>query len=93
MSGRALRILHTESSLGWGGQEIRVLSEARGVAARGHEVAIAAPRESRIFEAAPGYGIEAIALPIARKTLGGCAHGGIAARSPLRRAQHAQLDR
>jgi glycosyltransferase involved in cell wall biosynthesis len=67
----SLRILHTESSLGWGGQEIRVLTEARGVAARGHEVAIAAPREARIFAAAPGYGIEAIELPIARKSLGG----------------------
>ena len=35
----SLRILHTESSLGWGGQEIRVLTEARGVArlrTRGH---------------------------------------------------------
>jgi len=69
-----LRILHTESSLGWGGQEIRVLTEARGVARHGHEVAIAAPAESRIFQATPGYGIEAIAVPIARKSLGGL-HG------------------
>jgi glycosyltransferase involved in cell wall biosynthesis len=65
----ALRILHTESSLGWGGQEIRVLTEARGVAARGHRVAIAAPPESRIFAAAPDYGIEAVAVPIARKSV------------------------
>ncbi len=43
-----LRILHTESSLGWGGQEIRVLTEARGVARRGHEVLLAAPADSRI---------------------------------------------
>ena len=67
----ALRILHTESSLGWGGQEIRVLTEARGVARRGHEVAIAAPPESRIYAEAPRYGVEALALPIARKGLGG----------------------
>ena len=45
----SLRILHTESSLGWGGQEIRVLTEARGVARSGHQVAIAAAAESRIF--------------------------------------------
>lgn len=64
-----MRILHTESSLGWGGQEIRVLTEARGVARRGHEVAIAAPREARIFAEAPGYGVEVIELPIARKTI------------------------
>ena len=66
-----MRILHTESSLGWGGQEIRVLTEARGVARRGHAVAIAAPPEARIFAEAPAYGVEIIALPIARKSLAG----------------------
>jgi glycosyltransferase involved in cell wall biosynthesis len=66
-----LRILHTESSLGWGGQEIRVLTEARGVAARGHEVVLAAPAESRILAEAGGHGLEALALPIARKRLRG----------------------
>jgi glycosyltransferase involved in cell wall biosynthesis len=66
-----LRILHTESSLGWGGQEIRVLSEARGVARRGHQVVIAAPAEARIFREAPHYGVEAVALPIGRKRMRG----------------------
>jgi glycosyltransferase involved in cell wall biosynthesis len=66
-----LRILHTESSLGWGGQEIRVLTEARGVAQRGHDVAIAAPAPSRIFRESAHYGVEALALPIARKGVGG----------------------
>ncbi len=70
----ALRILHTESSLGWGGQEIRVLTEARGVARRGHAVTLAAPAESRIFQAAAGYGLEAVAIPIARKSVRGL-HG------------------
>ena len=69
-----LRILHTESSLGWGGQEIRVLTEARAVASRGHAVTLAAPAESRIFQAAPKYGLEAIAIPIGRKRPGGL-HG------------------
>ncbi|HEX3097681.1 MAG TPA: glycosyltransferase family 4 protein [Usitatibacter sp.] len=62
-----MRILHTESSLGWGGQEIRVLTEARGVAARGHSVLLAAPAESRIFAEASRHGVEAVALPIGRK--------------------------
>jgi glycosyltransferase involved in cell wall biosynthesis len=66
-----LRILHTESSLGWGGQEIRVLTEARGVARRGHEVTLAAPAESRIHQAAGAYGLEAVAVPIARKSIRG----------------------
>ena len=65
-----LRILHTESSLGWGGQEIRVLTEAAAVARAGHDVMVAAPAHSRIFEEARRYGVEALALPIARKRPG-----------------------
>ena len=30
MSVRPLAIVHTENSLGWGGQEVRILTEARG---------------------------------------------------------------
>jgi glycosyltransferase involved in cell wall biosynthesis len=36
-----MRILHTESSCGWGGQEIRILREAIGMRERGHEVVFA----------------------------------------------------
>lgn len=36
-----MRILHTESSRGWGGQEIRILREAEGMRKRGHEVILA----------------------------------------------------
>jgi glycosyltransferase involved in cell wall biosynthesis len=70
-SARRLRILHTEASLGWGGQEIRVLTEARGVARAGHEVVLAAPAQSRIFAEAPRYGVEALPLAIARKGVRG----------------------
>ena len=66
-----MRILHTESSCGWGGQEIRILDEAQGISARGHDVAILAPREARIYEAALERGLRAEALPIARKNMGG----------------------
>ncbi len=68
-----LNVLHTESSLGWGGQEIRVLTEARGVARAGHDVLIAAPANSRIFAEASHYGVESVALPIGRKGLRGLA--------------------
>lgn len=73
MSGAtaSLRILHTEASLGWGGQEIRVLTEARGVRRLGHEVVLAAPPESRIFAEAPRFEVETLALPIGRKRLRG----------------------
>jgi glycosyltransferase involved in cell wall biosynthesis len=66
-----MNILHTESSCGWGGQEIRILDEARGMSARGHRVAIVAPREARIYEAALKRGLGVQTLPIARKSLGG----------------------
>jgi glycosyltransferase involved in cell wall biosynthesis len=62
-----MHIVHTESSLGWGGQEIRVLTEARGMAARGHQLTLIAPGESLIFSHAGKYGVEAIAMDIARK--------------------------
>ena len=32
-------ILHTESSLGWGGQEHRIVAEARIMRRRGHRLA------------------------------------------------------
>lgn len=64
---RPLSILHTEASLGWGGQEIRVLTEARGVARLGHEVLLAAPSEARIFAEAPRFGVRVEAVPIGRK--------------------------
>ena len=63
-----MRILHTEASLGWGGQEIRILDEAEGISGRGHSVALAAPREAPIFDAALERGLDAVPLPIARKS-------------------------
>ena len=62
-----LTIVHTESSLGWGGQEIRVLSESQGLIRRGHDVKLICPPEARIFAEAKNWGVPAIALPIARK--------------------------
>ena len=62
-----LRILHTEASLGWGGQEIRILTEAAGMRGRGHDVRLACPRYSRIYAEAPRFDVPAIALPIGRK--------------------------
>jgi glycosyltransferase involved in cell wall biosynthesis len=62
-----LRILHTESSLGWGGQEIRILTEAAGMIGRGHMVGLACARSARIFAEAPRFGVPVTALPIGRK--------------------------
>ena len=62
-----MRILHTESSLGWGGQEIRILTEAAGMIGRGHEVTLACVHGARIFAEAPRFGVPVTALPIGRK--------------------------
>ena len=68
---RRLKIVHTESSCGWGGQELRIIVESEGMMARGHEVRIVAPPESRIFAEARRRGIPALAAPIARKGVRG----------------------
>jgi glycosyltransferase involved in cell wall biosynthesis len=62
-----LAIVHIESSLGWGGQEIRILSESQGLIRRGHDVRLICPPEARIFAEAKNWGVPASALPIARK--------------------------
>ena len=42
-------ILHSEASVGWGGQEIRIFSEMHAMHQRGHIMHLAAPSNSRIF--------------------------------------------
>jgi len=66
---RSLRILHSENSVGWGGQELRILHEARGMAERGHDVSIACPPDSEIFSAAHKMKIPVTGLPISRRNL------------------------
>ena len=66
-----MRIVHTEASCGWGGQEIRILEEARGLIARGHEVSVLCAPQARILEEAPRFGVPVSALPIGRKRLSG----------------------
>ena len=68
---RPLHIVHTEASLGWGGQEIRILNEAKGIAERGHRVTIICPSDSNIYRESKNRGIDTIALPIGRKKLSG----------------------
>ena len=64
---RPLRIVHTESSLGWGGQEIRILSESQGMLRRGHRVELICAPQSRIREEAAHWGVPVVPLPIERK--------------------------
>lgn len=66
---RPLAIVHTENSCGWGGQEIRILTEARGMLDRGHQVTLIAPKEAPIAPAAERLGIPLVHLDIRRKRL------------------------
>jgi glycosyltransferase involved in cell wall biosynthesis len=70
-TSRKLRILHTEASMGWGGQEIRILSEAQIFRAHGHDVRIVANPGSEIVANATRYVVPAETLPLGRKTLSG----------------------
>lgn len=65
---RGLRILHTEASLGWGGQEIRILTEAEKFEAEGHSVHLLCDPDSDIFAAAGRYGVACTAVAMKRKS-------------------------
>jgi len=71
LSPQPLHIVHTESSCGWGGQELRILAEARGMIRRGHRVTLIAPVAARIFAEASRFRVPVTALPIEKKRLGG----------------------
>lgn len=66
-----MKILHTEASCGWGGQEIRILEESRGLIGRGHEVTVACPAHARMAAEASRFGVPVVALPIEFKTIAG----------------------
>jgi glycosyltransferase involved in cell wall biosynthesis len=57
-----LTILHTESSLAWGGQEIRIIQESQGMIKKGHRVLVAASEESLIYGKAQDQGIPAFPI-------------------------------
>jgi len=59
-----LKIVHTEASLGYGGQELRIINEARGLQARGHEVTLICPAEAQINALAATAGLPVVTLPI-----------------------------
>jgi glycosyltransferase involved in cell wall biosynthesis len=68
---KQLRIMHTESSCGWGGQELRVLNECAGMAVRGHEIMIAAPEEAPICSESLSKNLQTAGIPINRKNYRG----------------------
>jgi len=61
-----VKVLHTEWSTGWGGQEIRILAEMRGVRARGVEVMVASRPGAKILPAAQREGFRTFEIPFRR---------------------------
>lgn len=57
-----MHILHTEGSNGWGGQEIRILREAEGMRARGHEVIFAVTLGGKLIAHARKLGFQVYEL-------------------------------
>ena len=62
-----LSIVHTENSCGWGGQEIRILTESRGFLDRGHRVTLITPEEAPIHPAARKLGIPVVTMPLRKR--------------------------
>ncbi len=61
-----MRILHTESSNGWGGQEIRILKEAEGMRQNGHDVVLAVTKGGKLIEKAREKGFQVYEIDMRR---------------------------
>lgn len=63
-----MRILHTESSNGWGGQEIRILKEAIGLRQRGHEIFFAVVKGGKLIDYARKEGFTVYEIDFRRSS-------------------------
>ena len=63
-----MSILHTESSNGWGGQEMRILKEAIGLRNRGHEIIFAVTQGGKLIAQAKKAGFTVYEINFRRST-------------------------
>jgi glycosyltransferase involved in cell wall biosynthesis len=63
-----LTIVHTEASVSWGGQGLRILREALWMREGGHRVVVIAPAHSRLLAEAQDSGLETQAQRFAKNT-------------------------
>ncbi len=63
-----MNILHLEASLGWGGQEIRILRESEGMKERGHEVILGVSKGGKLVEQARKAGFTVYELNFHRSS-------------------------
>ena len=65
---RKLKIIHTEASNGWGGQEIRTFTEAQWFKRRGHEIILAGPGNGQLIQRAKEADIRVFEISFAKNT-------------------------
>lgn len=63
-----LTIIHTEASDAWGGQDIRVFTEALWLRDQGHRVHLFTPAHGELFRRARAAGLDCEATPFAKRT-------------------------
>ena len=63
---KKISLLHTEWSDGWGGQEIRILSESKELIKRGNSVIIAAQPNSQLLKKSREVGIPVLSLKMSK---------------------------
>ena len=63
-----MKILHTEASDGWGGQEIRILSEAIWFRENGHEVVLCGPEHGELHARANANDFRWVSIPFNKKS-------------------------
>jgi glycosyltransferase involved in cell wall biosynthesis len=71
MNSNKYHIVHTESSGGWGGQEIRILNEILEFMRMGHPVTLICDHNTPIAHRAKEYNIATVELPIGKKSIKG----------------------
>ncbi|HLS28419.1 MAG TPA: glycosyltransferase family 4 protein [Opitutales bacterium] len=68
MSSKTPTLIHTEASLGWGGQEIRILTECKWFRDKGFRCILMANIDSRIFKAFEAEGFQCISVDFKKGT-------------------------
>lgn len=68
MSSKTPTLIHTEASLGWGGQEIRILTESKWFRENGFQSILMANIDSRIFKAFEAEGFKCIPIDFKKGT-------------------------
>jgi hypothetical protein len=62
-----MRIVHTEASLGWGGQEIRTFREAISLRQKGHQVFFIIQKGAKLAQAARDNKFEVLEINFFKK--------------------------